>query len=162
MIFNNLSDNLHHISEKFKDYTESSVEYYKLRLFKSAMKGAISLVNLMVFGGIFLFVLFFITVGIALWLGDILDNFYLGFFIVGGFYAILFFFIIFFGKGLIEKAILIKFSKLVFEEEAKSPKEVAKDEVDRFHRDVVAPESQGNHIDTVVSTPTRDIKDLNV
>jgi len=132
MIFENLSDNLHHVSDKFKDFTESSVEYYKLRLFKSAMKGSISLVNLMVFGGIFLFVLFFLSAGLALWLGVVYGSPYIGFLIVGGFYAILFFFIIFFGKGLIERTILVNASKLIFDEDDAAPREVTEEKVDMF------------------------------
>lgn len=142
MAFSNLSHNFHEIGDKFKDFTESSVEYYKLRLFKSAMKGATSLVNLMVFGGIFLFVLFFISAGIALWLGVVYNSPYLGFLIVGGFYAVLFFFIVFFGKGLIEKAILNKFSKLVFDDDDVSPKKVAEKEVSMFKEQVVEEEAE--------------------
>ena len=74
MAFDRLTDNIQSVSDKFQEYGTSTAEYYKLRLFKSSMKGAISLVNLLVFGSFFLFVLLFISIGVALWLGIVLES----------------------------------------------------------------------------------------
>ena len=117
MAFDRLTDNIQSVSDKFQEYGTSTAEYYKLRLFKSSMKGAISLVNLLVFGSFFLFVLLFISIGVALWLGIMLESSFAGFLIVGGFYALVTIFLLVFGKKLIERSLLIKFSELLYDDE---------------------------------------------
>lgn len=117
MAFDRLTDNIQSVSDKFQEYGTSTAEYYKLRLFKSSMKGAISLVNLLVFGSFFLFVLLFISIGVALWLGIVLESSFAGFLIVGGFYALVTIFLLVFGKKLIERSLLIKFSELLYDDE---------------------------------------------
>ena len=72
-MFKNLTDSLNKVVDRFEDYGASTAEYYKLRLFKSAMKGSISLVNLLVFGSLSLFVMLFLSVGAAFWLGTFLN-----------------------------------------------------------------------------------------
>ena len=117
MAFDRLTESLQTVSDKFQEYGTSTAEYYKLRLFKSSMKGAISLVNLLVFGSFFLFVLLFISIGVALWLGIVLESSFAGFLIVGGFYALVTIFLLVFGKKLIERSLLIKFSELLYDDE---------------------------------------------
>ena len=57
----NLSEHISKVSDDAKKYLNSSLEYYKLDSFKKMMDGAVSLVNLMVSGSIFLiFILFFL------------------------------------------------------------------------------------------------------
>ncbi len=119
MAFKLLTENLSESGRKLQDYIENSAEYYKLRLFKHAMKLSTSLINMLALGGIFMLFLMFFSFGIAMWLGGILDSMLLGFFIVGGFYLIVFLLILFFGKKQIDKAILSKFSELVIEDSEK-------------------------------------------
>merc|ERR1711974_559637 len=92
---------------------KNSAEYYKLRLFKHAMKLSTSLINMLALGGIFMLFLMFFSFGIAMWLGRILDSMLYGFFIVAAVYLVIFLLILFFGKKYIDKAILSKFSELV-------------------------------------------------
>jgi len=136
MAFDRLTESLHTVSDKFQDYTTSTAEYYKLRLFKSSMKGAVSLVNLLVFGSFFLFVLLFLSIGVALWLGIILESSFAGFLIVGGFYGLVTLFLLLFGKKMIERSLLIKFSKVLYDEEDVSPKKKAKKEVKEYQETV--------------------------
>jgi len=136
MAFDRLTESLHTVSDKFQDYTTSTAEYYKLRLFKSSMKGAVSLVNLLVFGSFFLFVLLFLSIGVALWLGIILESSFAGFLIVGGFYGLVTLFLLLFGKKMIERSLLIKFSKVLYDEEDVSPKKQAKKEVKEYQETV--------------------------
>ncbi len=117
MAFNSLKDNLHKVSTSVEDYTLSLAEYYKLKLFKSTMKGAVSLVHLLVYGSLSLFVLLFLSIGAAFWLATFFDNVYVGFLIVGAFYGILLLLMFIFGKNIIEKKILNKFSGLLYDEE---------------------------------------------
>lgn len=134
MAFDRLTDNIQSVSDKFQEYGTSTAEYYKLRLFKSSMKGAISLVNLLVFGSFFLFVLLFISIGVALWLGIVLESSFAGFLIVGGFYALVTIFLLVFGKKLIERSLLIKFSELLYddEDEKSTVENEAHQEVDTY------------------------------
>jgi len=118
MAFDRLTESLHTVSDKLQEYGTSTAKYYKLRLFKSSMKGAISLVNLLVFGSFFLFVLLFISIGVALWLGIVMESSFAGFLIVGGFYGLVTLFLAFFGRKIIERSLLIKFSKLLYDDDS--------------------------------------------
>ncbi len=111
-----LTENLSESGTKLQEYIKNSAEYYKLRLFKHAMKLSTSLINMLVLGGIFMLFLMFFSFGIAMWLGRILDSMLFGFFIVAGVYLLVFLLILFFGKKHIDKAILSKFSELVVED----------------------------------------------
>ncbi|WP_432412305.1 phage holin family protein [Rasiella sp. SM2506] len=116
MAFKMLTENLSESGTKLQEYIKNSAEYYKLRLFKHAMKLSTSLINMLVLGGIFMLFLMFFSFGIAMWLGRILDSMLFGFFIVAGVYLLVFLLILFFGKKHIDKAILSKFSELVVED----------------------------------------------
>ncbi len=119
MAFKMLSENLSESGNKLQEYIKNSTEYYKLRLFKNAMKFATSLINLLVLGGIFMLFLMFFSFGIAMWLGRILESMLFGFFIVGGVYLLIFLAVLFFGKKHIDKRILSKFSEFVVENSEK-------------------------------------------
>ncbi len=132
MAFKSLTDSLYKVVARLEDYGLSTVEYYKLWLFKSFMKGAISLVNLLVYGSLSLFVMLFISVGAALWLGTFFENAFVGFFLVGGFYGILLIFMFIFGRKLIERRLLYQFSRLVYDEDDLEPKHAAEKEIEEF------------------------------
>ncbi len=136
MAFDRLTESLQTVSDKFQDYGTSTAEYYKLRLFKSSMKGAISLVNLLVFGSFFLFVLLFISIGVALYLGIVMESSFAGFLIVGGFYGLVTLFLLLFGKKMIERSLLLKFSKVLYDEDELSPKKKAKKEAEDYKETV--------------------------
>jgi len=119
MAFKLLTENLNESGIKLQEYIKDSAEYYKLRIFKNAMKLSTSLINMLVLGGIFMLFLMFFSFGIAMWLGGTLESLPLGFFVVGGFYLTIFLLVLFFGKKHIDKAILTKFSELVMEDPEK-------------------------------------------
>lgn len=131
-MFQELTDNLNKVVERIEDYGLSTAEYYKLRLFKSAMKGSISLVNLLVFGSLSLFVMLFLSVGAAFWLGTFFEDAYVGFLLVGGFYGVLLILMFIFGRKLIERGLLHKFSDLLYDEDDPNPKQVAEEEIEEF------------------------------
>tara|TARA_R110002072_G_scaffold7503_2_gene40425 strand:- start:167773 stop:168222 length:450 start_codon:yes stop_codon:yes gene_type:complete len=123
MPLSNLTDHLGETGNKIQEYIKSTAEYYKLRLFKNAMKFATSLINMLILGGIFMMFLIFISFGVAMWLGKIFESMLTGFFIVGVFYLVIFLLILFFGKSHIDKSILSKFSELVVEDEEEKASE---------------------------------------
>lgn len=114
MAFEKLTNSIHDLNENVRDLAKSSAEYYKLDLYKKIIKGVISLVNMMLLGFICLIALFFISIALALGIGSAMGDASAGFYIVGGFYLLVFAFIWFFGKKPIEKIILIKSSRTFF------------------------------------------------
>ena len=110
----NLSEHISKVSDDAKKYLNSSLEYYKLDSFKKMMDGAVSLVNLMVSGSIFLIFILFISVGVAIVIGESLGSLSYGYFIVAGIYLLLFILYKLFGKPLITEIVLKKYSKVFF------------------------------------------------
>lgn len=75
--------------EKATEYGKTSYELFKLKAVDKISDGVSSLVpHSAVFVLITIF-LFFLNLGLAFWLGDILGKPYLGFFIVAAFYCII-------------------------------------------------------------------------
>ncbi|QAA82292.1 hypothetical protein EI546_11430 [Aequorivita sp. H23M31] len=131
-MFEDLSKSLHNVTDRIEDFGLSTIEYYKLRLFKSSMKGAISLVNLLVYGSLSLFVMLFLSVGAALWLATFFEQAFIGFLLVGGFYGLLLIFMFVFGRKIIARTMLYNFSSLLYDEDDIEPKEAARQEVEEF------------------------------
>ena len=76
--------------ERTEDYARTSIELIKLKAVNKISDGASSAASKII--GLFFFVFFFLlaSVGLSLWLGEVLDKVWLGFLVVGGFYGILF------------------------------------------------------------------------
>ena len=129
MAFKNLTDNLNDLVQRVEDYGSSMAEYSKLRLFKSTTKASVSLVNLLIYGSLSLFVMLFLSIGAALWLATFFDNPYSGFLLIGAFYGILLIFMFIYGRKIIERSILYKFSDLFYDENDPEPRELAHEEV---------------------------------
>ncbi len=132
MAFISLKESLHRVTERIEDYSVSTAEYYKLRLFKASMKGAISLVNLLVYGSLSLFVMLFLSVGAAFWLSTFFENVYVGFLLIGAFYGIILIFMFIFGRKIIERGMLYKFSGLLYDENDLDPKVAAEKELNEY------------------------------
>ncbi|SRX52596.1 hypothetical protein [Aequorivita sp. CIP111184] len=132
MIFKGLTDSLHKVTDRIEDYGLSMAEYYKLRLFKSAMKGSVSLVNLLVYGSLSLFVLLFLSIGAAFWLGTFFEESYIGFLLIGGFYGVILIFMFIFGRKIIERNMLYKFSGLLYDEDDLDPEVLAEQEIKEY------------------------------
>jgi hypothetical protein len=134
MAFKGLTDSLHKVTDRIEDYGLSMAEYYKLRLFKSVMKGGISLVNLLVYGSLFLFVLLFLSLGAAFWLATFFENVYAGFLLIGAFYGIILIFMFIFGRKIIERKMLHKFSGVLYDEDDLDPKALAEEEIEEYQK----------------------------
>jgi hypothetical protein len=132
MAFNSLKESLNLIVDRLEDYSVSMAEYYKLRLFKSAMKGAVSLVNLLVYGSLSLFVMLFLSIGAAFWLGTFFEHVYVGFLLVGAFYGIMLIFMFIFGRKIIESSLLHNFSGLLYDAEDLEPKVAVEQEISEY------------------------------
>lgn len=90
---------------KAKDYSKTSVELFKLK----AVDKTVTISSLLIPRTIaFFFVcsfLFFLNLGIAIWLGEILDKMYYGFFVVAAFYGIVALFVHVFMRKWLKKKV---------------------------------------------------------
>ena len=113
----NISKHINVVADDAKKYLDSSIEYYKLDIFKKSMSGAVSLVNLLVMGSICVIFVLFISVGLAIIIGESLNSVSYGYFIMGGFYLLILLLYRTFGKPIITKIVLTKYSKIFFQED---------------------------------------------
>jgi len=75
--------------DKAENYSKTTIELFKLNAIDKSADVVSSLISrLAILIVVAMFILIF-NIGIALWLGELLGKFYYGFFIVGGFYALL-------------------------------------------------------------------------
>ncbi|MCB7481902.1 phage holin family protein [Christiangramia sediminis] len=114
MAFEKLSNSVHDLNNNIQSYMQSNSEYYKLRAFRQGMKGATSLVRFLVMGFLLSTAGIMLSFAVAIVISEAIGVPSSGYFIVGGFYMIVFVLIFIFGKEPIEKLILRKFSKSVF------------------------------------------------
>lgn len=137
MAFEKLTESLQQVVDRIEDYGSSTAEYFKLRLFKSAMKFSTALVNMLVIGFISFLFLIFVSISVALYLSTIMENPFAGFMIVGGFYLFILLLTLFFGKGFIEQKMLLKFSDLLIEEDEPVIEKISNDNLrnDRMEDD---------------------------
>jgi len=114
MAFEKLTNSINNLNDNIRDLAKSSADYYKLDLYKKIIKGAIFLINLMIICFICLIVVMFISIAIAISIGNALGHLSYGYFIMGGFYALIFVLFRVFGKKYIEKIVLLKSSRTFF------------------------------------------------
>ncbi len=84
----NSQDSIKTLIDKSKDYLETKIELARLKTIdKSAdvLSAVVVIVSMIFIGSLFIIM---ISIGISLFLGSILGAYHYGFFIMGGFYAI--------------------------------------------------------------------------
>lgn len=118
MAFESVKYNLQEVGERLENYLDSTVSYYKLKLLKILSRTTVSLLSFVIFGGLFLFVLLFLSIGAAFWLGTYFEFVYTGFLIIGGGYGFLVILMFIFGRRLIEQKILTNFSDLFYDDDS--------------------------------------------
>ncbi|SKB51194.1 Putative Holin-X, holin superfamily III [Salegentibacter holothuriorum] len=114
MAFEKLANSIEELNYNLKAFAHSNSEYYKLQFFKQAMKGATGLVYGLLLGIFFIFAIILISVALAIVISEAIGSPSSGYFIVGGFYFLVFLLILIFGKKPIEKFLLVKVSRKFF------------------------------------------------
>jgi hypothetical protein len=114
MPFEELKDNVNDIQENAKAYVETSLAYYKLWGFKVAMKSTTMVLKFFLIAICLTIFLLFVSVAGALFLGNILDSYALGFLAVGGIYLVLALLLFLVKDKIVEGPILEKFSEIFF------------------------------------------------
>lgn len=114
MAFEKLSKSIDDLKYNLEAFAHSNAEYYKLELFKKVMKGAIGLVQVILLVFFFIFALILLSVAVAILIGEAVGSLSSGYFIVGGFYVLLFLLVLIFGNKAITKILLVKVSRKIF------------------------------------------------
>lgn len=114
MAFERILNNLDRIKRSIRSLGDISAEYYKLVLFDKGMKVGIGLINGLILGLFGLFLVSFLSLAVSIWLSTIIGIPSSGFFIVAGFYLLLFLCMLLFGKKIVERKVLVKVSRKVF------------------------------------------------
>lgn len=81
------NDNLN-LYEKAENYTKTSLELLKLKTVSAVADVLSTLTSRIAVGAVVAFFTLFLNIGISLWLGKVLGEYYYGFFIVALFYLI--------------------------------------------------------------------------
>ena len=110
-----LGQHLNNLSDDAKTYIESEIAYYKLDAYKKLIKATSSILRIVINSGILILVFAFLSIGLSLYLGELLGYYYVGFLIVAGVYILIFILMLIFGKPLIEKKVL-KIYNLIFDD----------------------------------------------
>lgn len=108
----NISQHFENLTEDAKKYIESEVAYYKLDFYKKLILASSLLIRLLMAGALVLLCLTFLGIGLAMFLGMLIDNYYASFLIVSGIFLLLFFVVLYFAKPAIERSTISIFNKL--------------------------------------------------
>lgn len=114
MALEEVKENVEEIQENTKSYLESSIAYYKLRGFKVAMKSTTLILKFSLIAICLVIVLLFISVAVAMAIGNLLQSYPLGFSIVAGIYLVLALLLFLVKDKIVEGPILEKFSEIFF------------------------------------------------
>ena len=114
MAFEELKVDLMEADADIRSYLEYSDEYFKLQLFRVLMRFlTTSLQTVIVSLGV-VFTLLFLSLGASLALCEMLDSYYLGFLLVGGFYVLVSV-LLYLVRNRLNGPVLKKFSPLYFD-----------------------------------------------
>lgn len=97
-------------AEVGKKYVEKTIHYYKLKLLKSITEDVSSLIKIVLVGLLSTIILIFLSISLAIYLGNLLSNNAIGYLIVSGIYLIILLLIVAIRKK-IEKRVLLKMNK---------------------------------------------------
>ncbi|SEA27955.1 hypothetical protein SAMN05443667_10397 [Flavobacterium gillisiae] len=75
--------------EKVEDYTRTTVELAKLKVIDTSTDVASSLISRLTVAIVFAMFILLLNFGLSFWIGELLGNFYFGFFIMAFLYLIL-------------------------------------------------------------------------
>lgn len=112
-----LFDIKEHIAEaedSARSYVDSSIQYYRLKSFKSMMQGITVTAKVLLIGTMAVMALLLLSIAASFWIGKMLESNAGGFLVVGGIYVLIGFFLYVFRQRL-EAPLLRKFSEFYFD-----------------------------------------------
>ena len=114
MAFEEIKENAEAVQENAKAYLESSIAYYKLWGFNVAMKSTTLMLKFFLIAICLMLVLLFVSIAGAIFIGNLLDSYPLGFLVVAGIYLVLALLLFLVKDKIVEGPILEKFSEIFF------------------------------------------------
>lgn len=114
---NNIVESLDSLKEEFEDYIDKELEYRKMTAAEKVSKLSVSVVSKLLYLYLLLFILLFLSIAAAFFLGEITGSNSLGFIVVSGFYLVLLLLFVLLKPYIIEKPIIKAFIKLFFQKE---------------------------------------------
>ena len=128
MAFEELKERINLVPAEVEDLVRSNLEYYKLSALKYLVKGTSGIIKGVFVGVMLMFLCFFLAIAAALAVGELLESYALGFLCIGGFFLLLLLIVLLLGRFIIDRTLLIKFSKLYFDNEKKGKTVIHKKE----------------------------------
>lgn len=110
-------NNISELAENTKKYIEARLDLFALTTVEKISAIISFIISRIILIVIFSFAVFFISIGLALWLGSLLNSYVSGFFVVSLFYIIFALIIYFFRKELIDKSIIKSIFQIFFSKE---------------------------------------------
>ena len=114
MAFDEVKENSENLKNQLKIYIEKNVDYIQLKSFKILMKSSITIIKYLMIMSLIMFVILFASISLAFVISTYMGSYAIGFLIVSGLYLILIFLFLYFCKNFMEKNLLVKFSKIFF------------------------------------------------
>jgi len=105
------------VTAEIKEYAATSFDLLKLQAAERVAVVGSSLLSGLMLGFLTVLFIFFISLGAGFYLSAILENDYLGFVIIGGFYLLLILFLSISRKGVVDKRLRDKVIQKIFSEE---------------------------------------------
>ncbi len=109
-----IKEHMAEAEDSTKSYVDSSLQYYRLKSFKSLMQGITVIAKVILIGTFLVLALLLLSIAASFWVGDMLDSNAGGFLVVGGFYVLMGFLLYIFRQKL-ETPLLRKFSEFYFD-----------------------------------------------
>lgn len=111
MLFSKITQHIDELNHDIRAYVNTRLEYFELVILKEVSDTTADIIRAFLLTVIFTIAMAFISVAVAFLLGAALDNYSLGFFLVGGFYLLLFVVVLLFGKRFFQTLVVKTLSK---------------------------------------------------
>jgi ABC-type multidrug transport system fused ATPase/permease subunit len=115
MAFEEIKEQFLEAEQSTKSYVKHSIDFYRLKSFKSMMKGITMAAKIFLVGSMVILALLFLSISLAFWMGSYFESTTQGFLMVGLVY-VLFGIVLFLIRKKLERPLLRRFSEFYFEE----------------------------------------------
>lgn len=115
MAFEEIKEQFLEAEQSTKSYVKHSIDFYRLKSFKSMMKGITMAAKIFLVGSMVILALLFLSISLAFWMGGYYESTTQGFLMVGLIY-VLFGIVLFLIRKKLERPLLRRFSEFYFEE----------------------------------------------
>ncbi|PQB03800.1 hypothetical protein [Aureitalea marina] len=116
MAFEDVKESTDQIQQDTQEYLEQTEAYIQLKIFQVLMKMVVGSIQFIILGLLGSIIFLLLSIGLAVYLGEYLDNVIAGYLLVAGGYAVLGL-ILYVLRNSLNKRIIGRFSTLFFEQE---------------------------------------------